>query len=196
MAFVPSFARIGTLAAANADSPTLEALMTDFADGQDVAFESLYRQLAPKVYGHLMKLSRDPELSKDVLQNTFAKIHRARDTYVRGAAVAPWVLVIARRALYDELRSLRTRTEVLSPDGVLPEPEAHEEGLGPEETRQLEVALSELPQSYREAIELTKLLGFSGGEAAQVLATTQSAVKLRVHRGYELLRRRLRPEAA
>jgi RNA polymerase sigma-70 factor (ECF subfamily) len=49
-------------------------------------------------------------------------------------------------------------------------------------------ALDRLPDHYRYAIQLTKLLGFSGEEAARLLSTTQSAIKLRVHRGYAMLR--------
>jgi RNA polymerase sigma-70 factor (ECF subfamily) len=178
-----------------ASAPTLEELMTSYAEGSELAFNELYRRVAPKLYGHLLRLCRDAALAEDVMQNTFVKVHRARDTYLRGAPVAPWVLVIARRALYDELRGARAR-EVLSDDGVLPEREPLEGGLPPDDARQLERALSELPGQYREAIELTKLQGLSGGEAARVLSTTQSAIKLRVHRGYQLLRQRLQAEAA
>jgi RNA polymerase sigma-70 factor (ECF subfamily) len=49
-------------------------------------------------------------------------------------------------------------------------------------------ALDRLPDHYRSAIQLTKLIGFSGEEAAGLLSTTQSAIKLRVHRGYAMLR--------
>ena len=66
-----------------------------------------------------------------------------------------------------------------------------DDGPAKEEARTLEHALSTLPGHYREAIELTKLHGLSGDEAAKVLSTTQSAVKLRVHRAYRLLRRTL-----
>ena len=74
--------------------------------------------------------------------------------------------------------------------GTLPEL-AVDDGVAKQEARELEQALSALPGHYREAIELTKLHGLSGDEAAKVLSTTQSAVKLRVHRGYRLLRRTL-----
>ena len=103
--------------------------------------------------------------------------------------------MIARRSLYDELRAARARGEVLSDTGVLPELPS-DDGRSLEEARYLERALSALPGHYREAIELTKLHGLSGGEAAKVLSTTQSAIKLRVHRGYQLLRRSMLAEAA
>jgi RNA polymerase sigma-70 factor (ECF subfamily) len=180
---------------AEADAPSLEHLMSRYVAGSDAAFSALYRRMAPKLTGYLQKLCRDSALVEDALQSTFAKVHRARGSYVHGAPVAPWVLVIARRALYDELRASRARGEVLSDTGVLPEA-PFDEGLAPDDARHLERALAQLPGHYREAIELTKLQGLSGGEAAKALSTTQSAIKLRVHRGYQLLRRSLLAEAA
>jgi len=174
---------------------SLEDLMARYVDGDGAAFEELYRRTAPRLRGYLARVSRDAALADDVLQITFAKLHRARASYERGAKVVPWLLVIARRSLWDERRGLRARGERLTDDGVLPEPPP----LAPfdfDEADTLQHALSALPGHYREAIELTKLQGLSGGEAARVLSTTESAVKLRVHRGYRMLRERLVAEAA
>lgn len=169
---------------------TLEQLMDRYVDGNDAAFTALYRRMLPKLSGHLSKICRDQAVVEDALQSAFTKIHRARASYSRGSPVAPWALVIARRALYDELRANRARPDVLTETGSLPELPT-DDGPAKEEARRLERALSTLPGHYREAIELTKLHGLSGDEAAKVLSTTQSAVKLRVHRAYRLLRRTL-----
>jgi RNA polymerase sigma-70 factor (ECF subfamily) len=171
-------------------SATLEQLMASYIDGSEVAFTALYRRMLPRLSGHLSKICHDHAVVEDALQSAFTKIHRARESYSKGSPVAPWALVIARRALYDELRSHRARPDVLTDTGALPELPT-DDGPAKEEARQLEHALSTLPGHYREAIELTKLHGLSGDEAAKVLSTTQSAVKLRVHRGYRLLRRSL-----
>jgi RNA polymerase sigma-70 factor (ECF subfamily) len=179
----------------DASRPPLEFLMDRYVDGSDAAFSDLYRRMAPKLLGHLVKMCRDVALAEDAMQNAFVKIHRARGSYVRGAPVTPWVLVIARRALYDEIRAAKARADVLSDDGVLPE-RTVDGTRSADDARHLEHALSELPGHYREAIELTKIQGLSGGEAAKALATTESAIKLRVHRGYRLLRERLVAEAA
>jgi RNA polymerase sigma-70 factor (ECF subfamily) len=169
---------------------SLEQLMDRYVDGSEAAFTALYRRMFPKLEGHLTRICRDPALVEDAIQSAFTKMHRARASYSRGSPVAPWAMVIARRALFDELRAVRARGEVLTETGTLPEL-AVDDGVAKEEARQLEQALSALPGHYREAIELTKLHGLSGDEAAKVLSTTQSAVKLRVHRGYRLLRRTL-----
>ena len=168
-----------------------EQLMERYVDGDADAFQHLYRRVSPNLMGYLLRLTRNRERAEDLLQITFSKIHRARGSYLRGAAVLPWILAIARRSFLDERRSANVRTEDLSPDGSLPEPQSEERPLPTELSDALEVAISRLPETYREAIVLTKITGLSVAEAASVLGATETAVKLRVHRGYNQLRKEL-----
>ena len=162
-----------------------------YVDGCAVAFDQLYRRLSPILMGYLLRLTRNRERAEDLLQITFTKIHRARASYLRGAPILPWVLAIARRSFLDERRSASTRNEDLSSDGTLPEPQPTAAGVPAELSDALEHALDRLPEAYREAIQLTKISGLSVSEAAEVLGTTDTAVKLRVHRGYNQLRKEL-----
>lgn len=165
---------------------SLEVLMTLYVGGSDRAFDELYRRLTPKVYGYLLRLARKPERAEDLVQVTYSKLHRARGSYLEGAPLLPWVLAIARRAFFDESRALRSRREDLTTEGVLPEPSLPTPGET--DVGLLERALSEIPEAYREAIVLTKITGLTVTEAAAVVESTPSAVKLRVHRGYKVLR--------
>jgi RNA polymerase sigma-70 factor, ECF subfamily len=183
-----------TAATSIAVEPSLESLMADYTAGSDEAFRALYRRLAPKLYGYLLRLSRDPAMAEDVLQATFAKLHRARGTYVPEAKVVPWAMVIARRTFLDECRGLAAHKEVLDADGVLPERKSDQPS--PDYVADVHRALDRLPDQYRSAIQLTKLVGFSGEEAAGLLSTTHAAIKLRVHRGYAMLRHMLAGSAA
>ena len=170
---------------------TSEQLMERYVDGEADAFEFLYRRVSSNLMGYLLRLTRNRERAEDLLQITFSKIHRARGSYLRGAPVLPWILAIARRSFLDERRSAQVRTEDLSPDGTLPEPKLEERALPTEVSDALELALDRLPDPYREAIVLTKITGLSVAEAATVLGATETAVKLRVHRGYNQLRKEL-----
>jgi len=165
--------------------------MEAYVDGSAAAFEELYRRVGPNLFAYLLRLTRNRERAEDLLQVTFAKVHRARGSYLRGAPVLPWMLAIARRSFLDERRSASTRSEDLSSDGNLPEPRNEEAGVPADLSAALERALDALPEAYREAIQLTKVSGLSIAEAADVLGTTETAVKLRVHRGYTLLRKQL-----
>jgi RNA polymerase sigma-70 factor, ECF subfamily len=169
----------------------LEELMERYVDGDAAAFEQLYQNVSPKLLGYLLRLTRHRERAEDLLQITFAKIHRARASYLRGAPLLPWVLSIARRSFFDERRAAKSRSEDLSSDGTLPEPRQEEDVVPNDLSEALERALDAMPEAYREAIQLTKITGLSMVEAADVLGTTPTAVKLRVHRGYNLLREEL-----
>lgn len=171
-------------------SKSLEHLMQSFQEGDEGAFAELYSRVAPGLQTKLMRTSRDPEQARDVVQTTFLKVFRSKDRYETGAPVLPWIHVIAKRTLIDEQRPLGARYEVLSHDGQLPDDGVHpsQAAVPVDETLLLRRALAELPDQYRDAIELTKLAGMTGTEAALQLHTTAAAIKQRVHRGYELIR--------
>jgi RNA polymerase sigma-70 factor (ECF subfamily) len=165
--------------------------MGRYVEGDAQAFEALYAELSPRLFGYLLRLCRERHQAEDLVQVTFAKIHRARDSYFLGAPLLPWVLAIARRSFFDVKRRAKVRPEYLSNDGVMPEPPSEEATLNVDLADALDKALGRLPSSYSEAIQLTKITGLSLEEAAEVLGTSKTAVKLRVHRGYKLLRKDL-----
>jgi RNA polymerase sigma-70 factor (ECF subfamily) len=174
-----------------ASAAPLEELMERYVEGSPQAFSELYRKVSPNLMGYLLRLTRDRGRAEDLLQVTFSKVHRARDRYLRGAPVLPWLFAIARRTFLDERRAARSRAEDLSTDGTLPEPKPEPDAVSNDVADAIERAVDALPEAYREAIQLTKMSGLSIAEAASVLGTTETAVKLRVHRGYNLLRRDL-----
>lgn len=167
---------------------TTEQLMQAYIGGDAVAFDELYRRVAPTLFAYLFRLTRDRPRAEDLLQVTFVKVHRARESYISGAPLIPWLLAIGRRAFLDERRMKKSRYEDLSHDGKLPERQATSDQMSDELSDALAQALDGLPQNYRDAIHLTKIAGLSLNEAADVLDTTPAAVKLRVHRGYNLMR--------
>jgi RNA polymerase sigma-70 factor (ECF subfamily) len=172
------------------DEPSFEDYMDAYLQGDPEAFEKLYRHLSPKLFGYLLRLTRHREKAEDLVQITFSKVHRARSSYLPGAPVLPWAFAIARRSFFDECRRAKVRPEDLSRDGSLPEGQTT---VGDQEdmAEALENAMANIPPQYAEAIQLTKITGLTIAEASEVLGSTKTAVKLRVHRGYQLLRKEL-----
>src|SRR5689334_1772165 len=100
----------------------LTDLMSRYCDGDQAAFRALYDTVAPRLLGHLQRLSGDAALAADLVQVTFLKLHQSRESYLRGADPLPWIFVIARRSLLDAHRqSRRSRLQLGGADVALPD---------------------------------------------------------------------------
>jgi RNA polymerase sigma-70 factor (ECF subfamily) len=168
--------------------------MDRYARGEDAAFAELYDLLAPRLLRHLTRQTRSDARAEDIVQKTFLRIHRARGRFLPGAAVVPWAMAIARRLLIDEIRSRSSErlARSLDDDPYLEpadeSPSATDLVAAQELSRRIQRELAKLPASQREAFELVKQDELSLAEAAAVLGTTVTAVKLRAHRAYLALR--------
>jgi len=164
----------------------LRQLMRRYCEGDGQAFRALYARVAAPLHGYLMRLARSRTLADDLLQQTFLKIHRARGAYVVGADPIPWMFAIAHRTFLDEARRQQRAKLFVGAD-----PHRAEPPVDSELVRAAIDALAELPPRQQEAVVLIKLEGRSFAEAARIAGTTVGAMKVRAHRGYEALRKRL-----
>lgn len=177
-----------------AAAPTADEAMGRYAAGDDLAFECVYDEVAPRLAAYLQRRLRDRTRVEDLIQQTFLHMHRARGSFIPGAQVLPWALSIARRLLIDGVR--RGDREIPVDTDCGDEVPALMEGIATGEellaARQtadtLERALAGLSEPQRAAFELVKGEGLSLAQAARVLGTTVLGVKLRAHRAYEALR--------
>jgi len=165
--------------------------MGKYAQGDSSAFLDLYDALAPQLFRLLVRLSRNPTLAEDLVQQTFLQMHDARGRFLPGSPVKPWAFAIARRLFIDVTRR-QAREVTRGTDNQLPEPIELVHAGDWHEARQAadraERQLLRLPEQQREAYLLVKTEGLSLAEAASVLGTTVAAVKLRVHRAVVALR--------
>lgn len=187
--------RVGTARDDSLSDRDLNAAMDRYAAGDATAFAELYDLMAPRLYGFLFRKTRNQSEAEDLLQQTMLRIHCARGRFIRGALVMPWAISIARRLLIDGMR--REKYEVAEDAGEGSELKwaleaidcPADEALHAKQVIQMvHRVLSKLPETQRAAFELVKQDGLSHAEAAQVLGTTVTAVKLRAHRTYEALR--------
>lgn len=170
--------------------------MNRYAEGDESAFGEVYDLLAPRLHAFFVRQSGDLARAEDLVQQTLLQMHAARSSYLRGSDVVPWAFCIGRRLLVDGRR--RTKKEVLFATAeddaaaldhrverfALPEDVAMTKELAAKAEEELE----RMPESQREAYVLVRQEGLSVAQAAEVLGTTTTAIKLRAHRAYEALR--------
>jgi RNA polymerase sigma-70 factor (ECF subfamily) len=173
------------------DRAAANRAMERYAGGDDEAFSPLYDAIAPRLLHYLLRQVKDRSRAEDLLQQTMLQIHCARGRFLIGADVMPWAFAIARRLTIDgfrrrsvEVPGEEERMAAAPSSGPAADDVLHAKRLAAE----LEREIARLPEAQRVAFELVKAEGLSLKEAAQVLGTTVTAIKLRAHRAYVALR--------
>ena len=174
----------------------LSAAMDRYAEGDDSAFGEVYDRLASRLYGFFVRHTGDTARAEDLVQQTLLQMHAARLSFARGSDPVPWAFAIARRLLIDSRR--RTRKEILfetAADDAAALDHKTERFAMPEalaisrqDAERANDELERMPESHRTAYLLVRHEGLSVAQAAAVVGTTPTALKLRAHRAYEALR--------
>ncbi|MHB8766209.1 MAG: RNA polymerase sigma factor [Deferrisomatales bacterium] len=178
----------------------LRAQQGDFA-----AFEALVAASEGRVYGHLLRLTGNPEDARDLMQETYLSAYRHLKSFKGDSAFSTWAYRIATNHALMRLRKKNPETVELD-ELTIP---SHEElkrrtisdwNLDPKEAvlrkevrEVLDRAIRGLPPTYRGVVVLRDVEDLSTAETAQALGISEGAVKTRLHRARIFLREALSP---
>jgi RNA polymerase sigma factor (sigma-70 family) len=159
-------------------------LIAAAAGGDLVAFEHLYRQFAPRVYGLCLRLTGQREAAEDCTQESFVAAWRALRDFEQRSRFTTWLHRIAVHTVLARRRGLRVQYEVAEPASGLPDV-ADPGGEAP--PLDLERAIARLPEGARHVLVLVGIYGFSHAEAARTLGVAEGTCKAQLHRARGLL---------
>lgn len=145
--------------------------------------------LSPEVYQaawrYALRLSTRREDAEDLLQESLAKAY-SRFSQLRDASrFKGWLFSIVRSTHLDRLRRERARPPETA---ELPQLAAHETDPL---TRDIAEALALLPQPQHELLSLFYIDGLNLNETGQVLGIRSRAVRQRLYRARQALRKQL-----
>ena len=203
-------ANLETVAAAaeiDLRSPSEDQFLEKLRRGDALAYERLVGEHSGDVYALLYRLTTDAVEARDLTQETFLRAFQSIDRFRGDSSLKTWIYRIAinqarnrwrwwRRRKRDVTISLDATDEhrdkplaATLPSDNSPSPE--QETLAHEREAQLREALQGLRRSYREAVILRDVEGFSYEEIARTLQISIGTVKSRISRGRLELRHQL-----
>ncbi|MBV8847154.1 MAG: RNA polymerase sigma factor [Bryobacterales bacterium] len=141
--------------------------------------------LSPTLLRFFQAQADSRQFAEDLLQETWLRIHRVRQTYRPPAPLLPWVYAIARRVRVDHYRRNRRITWHELTGGTLPEPAFVD---GAESLQDFDALMAALPPAQREVVTMLKVVGMSVEDVARATSSTAGAVKQKAHRAYQTLR--------
>jgi RNA polymerase sigma-70 factor (ECF subfamily) len=165
----------------------LKVLMLAALDGDSVAYRALLGDLRLRLAAYFgRRLRRDPDDVEDLVQDTLIAIHTRRATYDRSQALTPWVYAIARYKLIDHYRRAGRRVVVPLEDAA-GELTVEDQSAAVDARRDVERALTTLPERTRALLRDLKIEELSVAETAARAGMTEGAVKVAAHRGLRAL---------
>jgi RNA polymerase sigma-70 factor, ECF subfamily len=181
--------------------------VTDPPDRRRARFEDEAIPYMRRLYPAALRLTRNHCDAEDLLQETFAKAYLAFHQFTQGTNLKAWLHRILITTFYTSCRKReREPNHVLAAD-IRDSADCHDRLAQASRSAELEAldnladsgvmrALGDLPDSFKVAVYLADVQGYHYAEIADIMGTPLGTVMSRIHRGRQMLRTKLRGQAA
>ena len=150
-------------------------------------FEAMVNAYSKDLYRYGLWLTKDAQISEDIVQETFLRAWKAMDQLKDPKAVKSWVFTIYRRENARRFEKVRPDTSPI--DDVNVDQFAQvEDSFAKTEVIALRNSLKELPAEYLDPLLLQVLGGYSCDEIGEIMDIKPGAVMTRVFRARKKLR--------
>lgn len=143
-------------------------------------FETAYDTYSAAVYRLALVYLGQRADAEDVTQEVFVRLLCRAPAFTGENHKKRWLLRVTANLCRDQLRGLWRKQVTVLEEDTLP--------AAPAEEREAAHAVMALPEQYKLPIHLYYYEGYSVAEIAEILKLGQSAVKMRLKRGRELLK--------
>lgn len=144
--------------------------------------EEILKFFGSEIYFFILKKVKDKDISNDIFQTVFYKVHKYQNQVAESQKIKSWVFAIVRNEIanyyskQNKFEELRNEKET-----------ANEEFF--EQFCCLEKFIANLPEIYKKPMEMAFILGLSQSEISKELNISISNVKIRINRAKEILKK-------
>lgn len=161
-----------------------------FINPERSKFEGVVKAYSAELYRYAYWLCRDRFTAEDVVQETFARAWQRWSGLRDDRAAKGWLYTILR----NEHARLHERKQLaIDPDQEL-DTLMDNSGANAFDAFEMRDMLAALPETYREALTLQVIGGFSCAEMATMIGITEGAVMTRLTRARQAIRRLIDPK--
>ena len=176
-----------------------QELMRIVQGGDYSPASEIYDRYSGRIYNFAFRFLKNAEAAEDATQEVFVKMLKHANQFHGDAKLSTWLFSITANWCRDYLRKADNKSK--ESDDVLvtlpaPSEFSPDRSLEQRENEQrVRRALESLTSEQREAILLSRYQGLSYAEIAQIAGCSEGAVKTRVFRAMETLKKTLMGES-
>ena len=172
-------------------SPTDIELMDQVRDGDIRQLAHLFKRHHLKLFNYYLRLTRERHASEDMVQEVFFRMLKYRHTFRGDGEFLTWMYHLARNVHMDHYKKLKNAPATAGEpeDRATEEPHAQAQLEQKQDRALLGQALAKLPIEKREILILSRYQDMRYDAIAELLGCSVEAVKVRVHRAMNDLRR-------
>lgn len=159
-------------------------------NNDEQAFRTLFRRYDKRIYAYCLRALGNHEEAEDMFQTISMTVYDKRSSFSDGSFAA-WLFTIARNYCLKALRGRKHYAELNEEMMVGEEDSSHKQDFLLRAA--LEKAIAELPDEFREALELKYFDDLAYEDIAKALNIGLSLAKVRVFRAKKLLQQSLSP---
>lgn len=166
-------------------------------EGNDSAFEMLVRRWQKPLINLAFRFCRDRQRAEEMAQDAFMQIYRKLEQFRGDATFSTWLFAVSLNVFRSALR--RRSISMDSIDDLQQSADESRTQLELERSerdRHVRRAVLALPRRYRDALIIFYFREMNLAETAGILGVSEGTAKSWLHRGRELLRRKLESREA
>lgn len=174
-------------------SPESSALIRRAAEGDDLAFRALVRQVHPRLHRWALAKTGDPDRADEAVQQTLIRMHRGLAAFTGESALTSWLYRILSNVVIDMHRSESARPTVREEAAeVMQERREEPDPIQAIHTGRMARAVRDffetLPPRQREVLELVDHQGLKAVDVAEMLGIEPGSVRASLFKARRTLR--------
>ena len=168
------------------DEMVMEAVKSGDLQQASLLFERYNR----RIYNFLAKMTMDQQLAEDLCQNVFLRMIKYRSSYRDGSCFHSWIFKIARNVFSDHYQFVKNRyASFVDVEKIGDHMADNDESQQMDEKETLlQRSMARLTEEQRELLLLTRFQQMKYEEVAELMDTTVSNIKVKIHRAIIRLR--------
>ena len=164
-------------------------------EGDISAFEAIVRRWQKPLINFAFRFCRDRERAEEMAQDAFMQIYRKLGKYRGDAAFSTWMFAVSLNVFRSSMRRKTLPTECMETvNEIALETQVQQRMEQRERDKWVRQAVGSLPPRYRDALIVFYFREMNLEETAGILGVSEGTLKSWLHRGRELLKRKIESE--